>query len=343
MRWPWIVLLVLGCVEPGEPIASGVVQKQIPIATNRQLDVLLVIDNSPAMVEHQERLLANLRRFAWTLASLEGGLPNLRLGVTTTDLGGDGCSARGDDGVLRGDPDVIGNFLVDFVGPDGIRLRNYQGDLADVLVRIADVGTTGCASTQPLAAARRALENYANRSFLRDTSHLLVLIISAGDAPDPLSALDGYEQFFRSIYDDPLRFVVGGVLGDLAPTATIPQFLDRFPNRSSRTSIAESDWSEVFVPFAQLLKVTLGNPCIDGPLLDIDPERDGRQYSCAVWLDFPVGGRVITPCDSTLAGPCWRIRPDPQACPFADSERFEVLQAPEMPEQAMLRIECLSR
>ena len=342
-----VLLVVAGCVEPDpvEPqVTSGVVTKHIPMVSVRHLDVLLVIDNSPAMVEHQERLQENLRRFATTLRTIEGGLPSLRLGVTTTDLGGDGCTARGDDGVLRGDPSVIGNFVVDYVGPDGARLRNYQGDLADVLVRLADVGTAGCAQTQPLAAARRALENHANRSFLRETSFLAVVIVSARDAPDEPAALDDHARFFRTLHDDGSRVVFAGALGELAETAVIPQFFARFPHRTARASIAADDWTDAFAPlFGSLVKVTLGSPCLDGPLLDVDAASAGMQYGCAVWLDYPAGGRVIPACETTLAGPCWRIDIDAQSCPIGGGELFRLVQPPELPDRAMLSIECLSR
>src|SRR5687767_14066731 len=96
-----VVLLVLAAcaTEPvahsnEPPVTSGVVIKQIPVAVNRRLDVLLVIDNSAAMAPYQERLAANVRRFVDALRATPGGLPNLRLAVTTT------C----DDGRLREDP-----------------------------------------------------------------------------------------------------------------------------------------------------------------------------------------------------------------------------------------------
>ena len=332
-----VLLFVVACAT--EPVAhsnqpevtSGVVIHQFPVAVNRRLDVLFVIDDSSAMIEHQARLASNLRRFIDQLRALPGGLPNLRLAVTTS------CT----DGELRRDDDVIGNFLVDYVGPDGVRLRNYRGDLSDLVARIANVGTTGCTQTRPLASARRALERYENRSFMRENSYLAVIIINATDAPDPVSSLPEYEAFFKSVYDRPYAVVMGGVLGVDDATAVLPQFLDRFPNRSGRARLADDDWSAVVSALAPLHKTSLGSPCLAGPLLDVDPIAPGNQFECAVWYDFPVGGKVITPCTSST-GTCWKIVADRTMCD-RDGGLFTVEQPPDMPEYAMLNVECLAR
>jgi len=341
----WLVLVVVaGCLDassdPIEPqVTSGVIQKRIPIAISRRIDVLFVIDNSPAMAVHADTVRANLARFVDVLRAQPNGVPDLRLGVTTTDLGGAGCTTN-DGGTLRGTTGLTGNFVVDFVGPDGVRLRNYDGDLAGVLARLTDVGTQGCAQAQPLAAARRALENPANRGFLRADAYTAVFFITATDAPDELSALDGYERFWKTLHPDPTNVLFGAVLGD---GERIPAFLDRFPNRNTRAAITSPDWSQVFTVLGGLLKTTLGVPCIEGPLLDVDPVTPGPQYECAAWYEFPVGGEVIPACRDTLAGPCWKIVEDRAVCP--DTEGILKLEQPrvDLPERVMLNLDCLSR
>ncbi|HWO24759.1 MAG TPA: hypothetical protein VNO30_38725 [Kofleriaceae bacterium] len=182
----------------GPPVTSGVTRKEIPVGVFRQLDLLFVIDSSPSMAAHRARLLADYRRFMEVLEAYAGGLPDVHIGVVTTDLGtrapgelgpgrsvGTGagaCSADGDRGELRRAPAVDGNFISDVRLPDGTRSRSYTGSLADAFVQLADVGAAGCAYARPLEAARRALtDNPANTGFLRKDAYLAVVLITADE------------------------------------------------------------------------------------------------------------------------------------------------------------------
>ena len=328
-----VLVLLASCVAASEPIepqvTSGVMRKQIPMAVNRQLDLLFVIDSSPAMAPYADTVRTNLGRFVDVLRNQPAGFPDLRLGVVTTDLA--------DDGRLRGTTGLTGNFIVDTIAADGTRLHNYAGELSDVLARMTDVGTAG-GPAQPLVAARRALENPMNRSFLRDNAYTAIYWITATDAAD--TDLVGYEQFFKQLHVDPSKVIVAGVLGD---GSRMPAFLDRFPNRSARASIAALDWTSVFEIITQTYKTTLGSPCIEGPLLDVDPVMPGPQYECAAWIDYEIGGAVLRPCDGTLTGSCWKIVEDKQTC-IGESALLKIEQLPQdLPGQAMLNLECLSR
>ncbi len=336
-----VALLVAGCTEGTDPdatIVSGVVQKRIPITINRRMDILFVIDNSAAMTEHQDALHTNLRRFADILKVQPYGVPDVRIGVVTTDLGGTSCTTN-DDAVLRTASGITGNFLIDFVGDDGNRLRNYDGDLGDAIVRLGDVGTTGCTAAQPLAAARRALENPINRNFLRAEAYLAVVVITAHDTPDP--AIDDTVRFFKTIHADPSNVIVSAVLPADAPNLT--RFLDQFPNRNARTALADADWSPAFALFTQLIKTTLGAPCVEGPLLDVDDMTPGDQFDCAVWYEFPIGGQHVPGCDESLAGPCWKIAADPQICPNTVGVLKIEQPRVELPPMTYLTMECVSR
>src|SRR6185295_11726692 len=71
-----------------------------PDAVN-DLDLLFVIDNSRSMEREQTNLVRNFPRFMEALEKLPGGLPNLHVGVVTTDLGAGqsavgGCRIGGD-------------------------------------------------------------------------------------------------------------------------------------------------------------------------------------------------------------------------------------------------------
>ncbi len=185
---------------PDEPTRELVVESRAtPI---RNVDVLVVIDDSGTMFDKQTTLANNFGKFVQALETIPGGLPDLHLGVITTDVGTKGsgnampaddigaagqggCSGTGDGGNLTvGQATTItGNFVSDIKLPDGSRQRNYSdADLATVFGNMAKVGTFGCGFEQPLHAMRRALENNPqNPGFLRTDAILAVLFLTDED------------------------------------------------------------------------------------------------------------------------------------------------------------------
>lgn len=170
-------------------------EKEVPVQINRNIDILFVIDNSGSMREEQDSLAANFDRFINVLNNIEGGLPNVHIGVVSTDIGAGtygimGCSGNGDNGILQNAPSGACNtpgpelFIKNISDDDGVtRVTNYTGDLAETFSCIAKLGTTGCGFEQPLEAVRRALNgsNAENNGFLRDDAFLAVIIISDED------------------------------------------------------------------------------------------------------------------------------------------------------------------
>ncbi len=67
--------------QPSLPIIS------IPQSAERDVDILFVVDNSGSMAGEQANLRANFPAMMTALKNMNGGLPNVHLGVTTTDLG----------------------------------------------------------------------------------------------------------------------------------------------------------------------------------------------------------------------------------------------------------------
>ena len=82
--------MIAGCAEPtgggGGGGNSRIAYKDIPILVNRDVDVLFVIDDTSSL-EIQQNLKNNFPSFINVLNLVEGGLPNLHLGVVTSDLG----------------------------------------------------------------------------------------------------------------------------------------------------------------------------------------------------------------------------------------------------------------
>ena len=297
MRLLLLALVAACATEPtvlpnDPPVTSGVMRMQIPVATSGRLDVLLVIDDSTAMAAYRERVGGDVRRFVELLRALDGGLPDLRLAVTAA------CAT----GELRRDPQLIGNFVADFVGPDGARLRGYRGELGDLVARLADVGAS-CGDPQPLLAGQRALASYDNRSFARDHTQLLVLTLGT----HPIGTATGLPARARVLDVD----------------------------------IATGDWSAVADELRYGRKTTLGSPCIDGPLLDVDAATPGHQPACVAWYDFPIGGPLVRACADGVAGACWRIVEDRVQCDRGGLLRIE--SPPDIPDGTVLNIECLTR
>lgn len=191
-----------GCPYPALPQAGPRELREFPIHGNRDVDLLFLVDDSPSMSDKQVNLAANFAKFIAVLDQIPGGLPNLHIGVATSDMGTQGaddaapgpavgtvglggCRDLGKNGALQvfGAP-VTGTFIVDVADGTGARMRNYTGNLSDVFAQIAKgAGSGGCGFEQPLSAVRRALDpaSAVNQGFLRGDAYLGVIILTDED------------------------------------------------------------------------------------------------------------------------------------------------------------------
>jgi hypothetical protein len=207
-----VVFLSIGCqkvaIDVGSDGADGggqdggttsvIVQSTFTIleSTQRDLDILFVIDNSPSMDPKQQALARNFPKMMEALQKMEGGLPDIHIGVISSDVGagatgaGGNCSVLlGNKGILWGnDPNVdpgyannqyasIANvvasngykgcgmnanarWLEDIQNPSGGvgRTKNYLGSLNDAFSCLAQsVGVSGCGYEHTLQSLRVAL------------------------------------------------------------------------------------------------------------------------------------------------------------------------------------------
>jgi len=213
---------------------------EVPATPNRNLDLLFVIDDSPSMQDKQNNLANNFPNFINVLQSVPGGLPNLHIGVVTTDMGtkgsddaspgpgigqvgNGGCAGTGDSGNLQTNGAPVTNVFLSDIASGGTRVKNYTGTLADAFSMMARVGAGGCGFEQPLAAMRKALENNtANAGFLRADAVLGVVFLTDEDDCSirtsamfgPESAALGPLQSFRCT-----RFGVTCATGGTSPDA----------------------------------------------------------------------------------------------------------------------------
>ena len=188
--------------------AVGETASRFVLGTNRNLDLLFVVDDSNSMLREQSQMARHFRTMIEVLEGLpDGGLPNLHIGVVSTDVGpAAGCpEPRVPAGELRNQPNPSDQaelsgcagprdrYLIDVLDEEsGAREVNYPADstLADSFACIATLGAQGCRFEAPLEAMRRALapDNLANQGFLRDNALLAIVILSDEDdcsASDP--------------------------------------------------------------------------------------------------------------------------------------------------------------
>ena len=431
--------------------------KDIPITVNRNIDILFVIDDSPSMADKQANLANNFPNFINVLNTIEGGLPDVHIGVVSSDvgtkatqdaapgpaigsIGQGGCSGTGDSGNLQitGAP-VQGVFLSDIKLSNGMRQTNYTGDLATVFGQMARVGAGGCGFEQHLESMRRALNNnMANAGFLRPDAYLAVIFIAdeddcsmskaallgpesaalgpqqsfrctrfgvtcdqGGGSTDAmnqvgtkgqchpnensqyLEKVQTYVDFLKGLKTDSTNVIVAGIMGTTEPVQTelrappnggtaIPSLahscsymgatgtevgdppirikflLDQFPNRSTFTSICQTNLSDGLTLIAQLLKTVLGSPCIEGKLADVDPNTAGDQFECSVSYVSNYGKptqteQVLPECNMGLTNkPCWHIVVDAMRCSMAPNRALKTEDAETPPPDTHTIAYCVT-
>ena len=236
-----------GCFDRGvddlPPQASIETQTDFPVAVNRNLDILFVIDDSESMKNEQDALAEKFQLLMQQIESVEHGTPNLHIGVISTNLGGpnylgdaiDGCEGNGAGGLLQNTPrpqdgetaatctGPSDRYIVDEAGQDGQRVTNYQGTLDQAFACIARLGTSGCGLEQQLEAMRRALDKSVpeNAGFLREDARLAVVFVT--DEDDCSVKADAQEFFDLARADiggrsDHRCFTHGVVCDGKAPT-----------------------------------------------------------------------------------------------------------------------------
>ena len=422
--------LLAGCPDRSisQPdINQGRVEyKDIPVSINRNIDILFVIDDSPSMSDKQTNLKNNFPGFINVLNTIEGGLPNVHIGVVTSDLGTKGaedsgpgpsiggCNASKNGNLQTFGAPVQGQFISDTLNADMMtRTTNYTGNLSDVFSQMATAGAMGCGFEQTIEAAKRALEpnNTANAGFIRNDAYLAIIFLTDEDdcsmshsslldgsntslgtlqsfrctrwgiicdqgGADPnamnqvgpkgmchsaendtyLTKISDYVSYFKGLKSDPNNVIVAAIAGVTTPfevemrppqgsttpepalahscsytdplmkteygdpAVRIKELLDSFPNRSTFSTICQQDLSGGLQLIAQLLKLVIGSPCIDGTLADVDPNTAGNQYDCSV-SDVTNYGKadqqetVLPQCDhpdmTATNKPCWAIEMDP--------------------------------
>lgn len=183
-----------------------------PQSIEKDVDILFVVDNSGSMDPHQTNLRANFPKLIDALRSnkLGGAIPNVHIGVVSTDVGvgttgqeNFGCSIDGDDGKLQhrsadgGCPSSSDGWISYIEGQTN--LGGCGGDAVECVKQafscVAKLGVAGCGYEAPLESAKRALDPKAGRNpgFLRPDAFLAVVFITDEDdcSAEPALFQDG--------------------------------------------------------------------------------------------------------------------------------------------------------
>jgi hypothetical protein len=193
------IAAVGGCnrVLPFQKSPPKLPRPTIFLASNRNVDLLFLVDDSSSMTKSQDNLLRNFPVLMQTLENLPGGLPNVHIAVVSSDMGaGDGSISEcdpngGKKGVFQFAPRgactssglAPGATFISNIGGQ----KNYTGALPDVFTCIAALGEQGCGFEHQFAAITRALGvdgNPApaeNAGFLRPDALLAIVMITNED------------------------------------------------------------------------------------------------------------------------------------------------------------------
>jgi hypothetical protein len=223
VRRPALVALSLtlaACSSGGKPLGGAPTRTfSIAAPASRDVDLLVMVDNSGNMSGLQRRLTAAFSSLTDALQGLAGGPPNLHLAVVSSSMGAGPysetdiptCPTGGDRGVFQATPRgtrcATGslmpgqNFLI--ANGDGTG-NNFTGNLADAFECIASLGDGGCGFEHQLASVLRALGADGappppeNANFLRPDAHLFILLLTSEDdcsAPPDSQLFDPASRF----------------------------------------------------------------------------------------------------------------------------------------------------
>ena len=195
------------------------------MGVNRDLDLVFVIDDGPAMAGWQATLATQLPGLMMTAQCAPNGVvAGLHVGVVSSDMGIGtaanaaipGCATGGDGGGFRSQPEAMctettldpsATFISDIGSTHNFTSTDdaTASGATKVFQCIAQLGDGGCGFGQPLAALDRALgadgapPPAGNAGFLRPDAYLLIVFISN---EDDCSAPAGTSLFSL---DDPVQ------------------------------------------------------------------------------------------------------------------------------------------
>lgn len=189
-------LLAIASSGCDAPATTGVEHQAYPLGASApgELDILFMVDNSGSMLEEQLKLRKNFTALIDTLRALPGGLPDLHIGVISSDVGAGNLFISGNPACNRPGGDK-GEFQVKagcglngatsrfLVSSNNNTQKNFTGNLEDVFACMANLGTKGCGFEHQLQSVRVALHHttVTNAGFLRPNAVLMIVMVTDED------------------------------------------------------------------------------------------------------------------------------------------------------------------
>ncbi|CAN5768287.1 hypothetical protein BH11MYX3_BH11MYX3_06870 [soil metagenome] len=310
-------LALAGCVAqevyvPPDLEQSSVVSFDIPQYTPTKVDLLFVVDRSPAMELYGAGVRAALRDAI--AGSTRFRDQDFHVGVVSADLADGGRLAA---------------YLTTRRLISGEDSANFAGELADVLPALVDRGHDGSAVTHAFDAARLALDhNPYNARFRRDDAALLVIIIAGQDDHSDASP-EETAAYLQSLAVGAVAVSV--IRGDGA--LRIDRLAALFPNRSTSARIDQHDLGTCFQFLPTSSGWGVGDRCIEAAI-------DGAncQFSDLLIRRWET---VLPACGDEL--PCWDLDRSAQLCPVADHLLVHVRRAEYPPRGTNVIGQCVTR
>jgi hypothetical protein len=316
-------------------------RKAFQSVVSRRIDVLFVVDDTPAMTPYAGLLATGFADMAAVLQGLpQPGPASLHVGVVRA--GACDQSTRGAAcGIAAGEQFLRAEWCE--------TVTNFSGALADALACTGDLGTTNCAPAQPLATAAAALAMPPRpgwEGFLRRDAYLVVVVIAAGDDASAQPALD-VANLIKGVKADPSQ-VMASVIAPRSCAAGDSPRLTEFVNQFGANGLLLDLCAGQFAPALQLLTESINcelqPPCLRD-VRDTDLDKPGLQPDC-VFEDHvraPDGTwttATLPSCD-VAAPPCWRMIPSGQGC---DGYGIDIQRATDWCSEAgtNITIECLA-
>jgi hypothetical protein len=99
--------------------------------------------------------------------------------------------------------------------------------------------------------------------------------------------------------------------GSATPGYRVKSFVESFPNHATY-SICQDDFRDAMRRLGEKIRATVGPPCVDAPLVDIDANTAGLQVDCSVTEKIKLDGggvdeRVLPACTPGFNGVCWSL------------------------------------
>jgi hypothetical protein len=112
-------------------------------------------------------------------------------------------------------------------------------------------------------------------------------------------------------------------------------------DRSAFTSICQPNLSGSLVELGELFRKSLGGPCVEGQIADVDTNKAGLQTDCIVEDLLRGSAFEIRSCEASPdARPCWRFETDPVVCPSFGNLKLVVVREAPPDAETVTRMRC---